>query len=70
MKEAEKIFSFLMNLQEDNPKSKFIYTEEQLQNISELCDVLRTIRARLIREGISIEEVRNEIAKKRGDDTI
>ena len=59
-----------MNEPENNPKSKFIYTDEQLQNISELCDVLRTIRARLIREGISLEDVRKEIAKKRSDSTI
>lgn len=59
-----------MNEPENNPKSKFIYTDEQLQNISELCDVLRTIRARLIREGISIEDVRKEIARKRSDGTI
>ena len=45
----------------NSTKSKFIYTEEELQNISELCEVLQGIRKRLLSEGISIEDVRKKI---------
>ena len=37
-----------------------VYTDEELENISGLCDVLLAIRKRLISEGISIDELRKK----------
>jgi hypothetical protein len=38
-----------------------IYSAEEIQNISALGDVLREIRARLLYEGVSIENERNKL---------
>lgn len=38
-----------------------VYTDEELENISGLCDVLLAIRKRLISEGVSIEELRQKL---------
>ena len=35
-----------------------IYSDEELTNITELGDILQSIRKRLISEGLSIEELR------------
>jgi hypothetical protein len=42
-------------------KSKFIYTDEELQNISEWCVVLRSIRSRLIKEGFKLKIFKKKI---------
>jgi len=43
------------------PEPQSIYTGEEIKNISALGDVLREIRARLTREGVSIEEERKKL---------
>ena len=48
----------------NSTKSQFIYTEEELQNIAGLCEVLLKIRKRLLSEGVSIEELKKEIDGK------
>jgi len=40
---------------------QFLYNSEEIKNISALGDVLREIRARLIREGVSIEKQRKKL---------
>lgn len=40
------------------------FSEEELENISGLCDVLQSIRKRLISEGFSIEELRKNLINK------
>lgn len=38
-----------------------LFSKEEIKNISALGDVLREIRARLKREGVSIDNARNEL---------
>lgn len=38
-----------------------VYTNEELENISGLCDILQKIRTRIISEGYSIEELRKSL---------
>ena len=42
-----------------------IYTNEELGNIHSLCTIFRNIRTRLILEGHSIEQLRNNLDEKR-----
>jgi hypothetical protein len=42
-----------------------LFTKEEIKNIYDLGNVLRGIRARLKREGISIEDARKEIYSKK-----
>ena len=46
---------------ENVPDSLITFTKEQIQNISGLGDILRQIRTRLKKEGVSIEEVRKKV---------
>lgn len=41
------------------------YSNEELGNISDLCSTLKNIRARLIREGVNINEIRNRLYEQR-----
>lgn len=41
-----------------------IYNKEAIQNVASLGEILREIRARLIREGVSINEARLEFLDK------
>jgi len=56
-------------LRESNNRSsgnkKSFYSSQEIQNISGLGDVLRSIRARLIRDGVSIDKERRKILRKR-----
>ncbi|OGI73011.1 hypothetical protein A3D42_00400 [Candidatus Nomurabacteria bacterium RIFCSPHIGHO2_02_FULL_41_18] len=44
---------------------KSFYSSQEIQNISGLGDVLRSIRARLIRDGVSLDKERRKILLKR-----
>ena len=46
------------------PKEE-IFSEEELENISGLCSVLKKIRGRLISEGYSIENLRKQIYEQK-----
>lgn len=37
------------------------FTEEELENISGLCEILQSIRSRLLREGMTPKELRKQI---------
>lgn len=41
--------------------SELQFTEEELENISGLCEVLQGIRNRLLREGMTTEELHEKI---------
>ena len=43
-----------------------IFSEEELENISGLCDVLQNIRKRLISEGFSMDELREKFNRENG----
>ena len=40
---------------------EYIFSEEELENISGLCSTLQKIRKRLISEGYSIDELRKKL---------
>jgi len=40
------------------------FTEEELENISGLCEILQSIRSRLLREGLSVEELEKLLDSK------
>lgn len=42
-----------------------LFSKEEIQNISDLGNVLREIRSRLKREGVSIEEARKKLRATR-----
>lgn len=53
-------------MKSSNIKTKeFLYSREEIQNISNLGDVLHRIRARLIRDGVSLDKERKKILLKR-----
>ena len=45
-------------------KSEYVFSDEQIKNISGLSDTLQKIRARLISEGVSIDAKRDEVLQK------
>lgn len=45
---------------ESNHENEIIFTEVELENISGFCVVLQKIRTRLISEGYTIEELKNQ----------
>ena len=45
-------------------EKKCIYTEEELENIADLCLTLKKIRARLKSEGFPIDELSESITSK------
>ena len=45
--------------------SKGLYSSEEIQNISSLGDILRSVRARLIKDGVSLEKERKKLLKEK-----
>lgn len=52
-------------MKSNNQTTKELYSTEEIQNISGLGDVLRRIRARLMRDGVSLDKERKKILLKR-----